>query len=269
MKKPPQAITWLRAAGYQSVSVDLIYGLPLQTEASFAQTIADVITLNPDRLAVFSYAHVPWLKPAQKIFDTRDQLPTTAAKLNMLAEATRALSDASYEHIGMDHFARPDDELAVAHREGTLTRNFQGYTTRAGASLYGFGLSSISQTDGSFRQNHKDIDAYRQAVTAGTLPIERGCLLTDEDRRRRTLIMAIMCRSRVSYRDITEELGIDIASYYAAEIASLDDLEADGLLQRDRDGFDITPVGELFRRIIAMRFDAYLNKVNQRFSKTV
>lgn len=265
-----QAIAWLREAGYQSVSIDLIYGLPLQTPESFAETLEEIIALNPDRLAVFSYAHVPWLKPAQKIFDDRAQLPGTAAKLAMLNTATRALTAAGYVHIGMDHFARPDDELAIAHDEGTLYRNFQGYTTRAGASLYGFGMSSISQTDGSFRQNYKELDDYASAVNRNELPVERGCLLDEDDRNRRAVIMDIMCRKQVNYAALARRLQLDVPQTYAAEIESLSELEADGLLHRQPGGFDITPLGELFRRVIAMRFDAYLGKstVNG-FSKTV
>jgi len=264
-----QAITWLREAGYQSVSVDLIYGLPLQTPESFEQTLAEVIALKPDRLAIFSYAHVPWLKPAQKIFSDRNQLPTTEAKLAMLNAAARALPAAGYLHIGMDHFARPDDELAVAHAEGTLYRNFQGYTTHAGASLYGLGMSSISQTGGSFRQNYKELPAYTEALQAGRLPLERGFLLDEEDKRRRAVIMDIMCRNHVDFADLSKRLGVDVAALYATEIASLDDLEADGLVKRQPASLEITPLGELFRRIVAMRFDAYLDKGPRKFSKTV
>jgi len=265
-----QAVTWLREAGYQSISVDLIYGLPLLTPESFAQTLEEIIALIPDRLAVFSYAHVPWLKPAQKIFDDRAQLPSTEAKLAMLTTAARALTAAGYAHIGMDHFARPDDELAIAHDEGTLYRNFQGYTTRAGASLYGFGMSSISQTDGSFRQNHKELEDYAAALNRNELPIERGCLLSDEDRNRRAVIMDIMCRKNINYADLARRHHLDMPQAYAAEIESLSDLEADGLLHRLPGGIDITPLGELFRRVIAMRFDAYLTKAAPRgFSKTV
>ncbi len=264
-----QAITWLREAGYESVSVDLIYGLPLQTPETFAQTLQEIIALNPDRLAVFSYAHVPWLKPAQKIFDDREQLPTTEAKLAMLATATRALTAAGYVHIGMDHFARPTDELAVAHDEGTLYRNFQGYTTRAGASLYGFGMSSISQTDGSFRQNHKNLEEYAAVLNRGEIPLERGFLLSEDDRQRRAVVMEIMCRNRVDFADLSRRIGLDVRQAYAGELASLDDLAADGLLRIDTEGIDITSLGELFRRIIAMRFDAYLDRGPRKFSRTV
>lgn len=269
LEQTAQAITWLREAGYQSVSVDLIYGLPVQTPESFARTLEQVIALGPDRLAVFSYAHVPWIKPAQKIFDDRRQLPSTEAKLAMLTTAARALTAAGYVHIGMDHFARPDDELARAHDDGTLYRNFQGYTTRAGASLYGFGMSSISQTDGSFRQNFKDLEDYTAAIKRDELPLERGFLLSDEDKRRRAIVMDVMCRQRVDYAALSGRIGLDVAQTYAAEIASLADLEADGLLKRDAGGIDITPLGELFRRIIAMRFDAYLDRGPRKFSRTV
>ena len=264
-----QAIEWLRSSGYQSVSIDLIYGLPVQTEESFARTVEEAIRLNPDRLAIFSYAHVPWIKPAQKIFEQREQLPSTEAKLGMLTTAARLLTAAGYVHIGMDHFSRPGDELAVAHDQGTLHRNFQGYTTRAGASLYGFGMTSISQTNGSFRQNEKELENYATAIRAGRLPVERGFLLSEEDKRRRGVVMDVMCRRRVDYAQLSARIGVDVTAAYATELASLTDLEADGLLVRDATGFSITPLGELFRRIIAMRFDAYLDRGPRKFSRTV
>jgi len=264
-----QAVDWLRAEGYASVSFDLIYGLPLQTPESFAETIDEVLTLRPDRLAVFSYAHVPWIKPAQKIFEQRDQLPGTEEKLAMLMVAIRKLTAAGYAHIGMDHFARPDDELAVAHRGGTLCRNFQGYTTRAGASLYGFGVSSISQTDGSFRQNHKELDAYEAALNAHSLPVERGYLLTTEDQLRRSIISDLMCRGGLDFPGLSRRLGVDFAAAYATELDSLADLEADGLLVRSRDRIRITEIGQLFLRIIAMRFDSHLARRPANYSKTV
>lgn len=264
-----QAVAWLREAGYQSVSIDLIYGLPLQTAESFAKTVDEVIALNPDRLAVFSYAHVPWIKPAQKIFEQRQQLPSTEAKLAMLTTAAHQLVAAGYAQIGMDHFARPDDELAVAFAEGTLHRNFQGYTTRAGASLYGFGMSSISQTDGSFRQNHKELPDYEAAIRAGRLPVERGYLLTEDDRRRRTIITDIMCARGLDFARLSARLGQDFETAYASELASLDDLAADGLVTREPGRVVITALGQLFLRIIAMRFDAHLEKRRTGFSKVV
>jgi oxygen-independent coproporphyrinogen-3 oxidase len=264
-----QAITWLREAGFQSISVDLIYGLPLQTAATFTQTLDEIIALNPDRLAVFSYAHVPWIKPAQKIFDDRAQLPTTEAKLAMLMTAVEKLTAAGYVQIGMDHFARPNDELALAFAAGTLHRNFQGYTTRAGASLYGFGMSSISETAGAFRQNHKDLPDYIAALEAGRLPIERGYLLSDDDRRRRLIISDIMCGKEINFAQLSRRLGLDFATTYATELASLADLEHDQVLVRQPQGLAVTALGRLFLRIIAMRFDAHLAKRPGGFSKTV
>jgi oxygen-independent coproporphyrinogen III oxidase len=264
-----QAFDWMRAEGYRSISVDLIYGLPHQTADSFARTIDEVLTLQPDRLAVFSYAHVPWIKPSQRIFEKQANLPSTEEKLKMLATGVRKLTAAGMVYIGMDHFARADDELAVAQRQGTLQRNFQGYSTHAGSSIYGFGMSSISQTEDSYRQNRKELPAYYAALDAGRLPIERGLILSEEDRIRRHVIMRIMCDRRLDYARLSEQLRVDFRAKFAREIDSLADLEADGLLRRDADGFTVTGVGALLIRIIAMRFDAYLEKGPRRFSRTV
>jgi oxygen-independent coproporphyrinogen-3 oxidase len=264
-----QAFDWMREEGYHSISVDLIFGLPRQTADSFARTIDEVLTLQPDRLAVFSYAHVPWVKPSQRIFEKRANLPSTEEKLKMLSTAVRKLTAAGMVYIGMDHFAWPDDELAVAQREGTLQRNFQGYSTHAGASIYGFGMSAISQTGDSYRQNLKELPDYYAALDAGRLPLERGLILNEEDRIRRQVIMRIMCDRRINYTDLSRRLGVDFAAKFAREIESLSDLEADGLLQRHEDGFVVTGVGAPLIRIIAMRFDAYLEKGPRWFSKTV
>jgi oxygen-independent coproporphyrinogen-3 oxidase len=264
-----QAMEWLRAAGFSSVNVDLIYGLPLQTEASFGKTIDDVLRLGPDRLSVFSYAHVPWLKPAQRIFDDRGELPPPEEKLAMFALAHEKLSGAGYVDIGLDHFARPDDELALAQHSGKLQRNFQGYSTAAGASLYGFGISSISSTADSYRQNFKGLDEWRAALAAGRLPIERGLILNGEDKRRRALVMGLMCERRLNYAELSRELGVDIASRYAAEIAGLADLEADGLLLRTAEGVEVLPRGAPLLRVIAMRFDATLAPGAGHHSKTI
>ena len=251
-----QAVTWLRGAGFRSISVDLIYGLPKQTADSFGRTIDDVLALGPDRLSVFSYAHVPWLRPSQRIFEVRGKLPAPEEKLAMAAVAHEKLTRAGYIDIGLDHFARPDDELAVAQRRGTLQRNFQGYSTAAGASLYGFGVSSISSTADSYRQNFKSLDKWRAALDAGRLPVERGLILTEEDRRRRALIMSLMCDRWLDYAALFDALGVDVPREYAAEIASLTDLEADGVLVRAPEGIEVLPRGVPLLRVIAMRFDA-------------
>jgi len=264
-----QAVEWLRAAGVGSINLDLIYGLPLQTPATFARTMEDVLTLRPERLSVFSYAHVPWMKPAQKIFEHRDQLPAPEEKLAMFALTHERLMDAGYIDIGLDHFARPDDELSVALQEGTLHRNFQGYTTRAGASLYGFGVSSISQTANSYRQNHKTLTAWRDALAAGELPVERGLRLTEEDQRRRELIMDLMCRRELDFADLSRRLNVDVASRYAPELASLVDLEADGLIESDATGVRVTARGAPLLRVVASRFDATFQAATRRHAQAV
>ena len=250
-----RAFAWLREAGFGSINVDLIFGLPRQNAAGFARTIGDVLGLGPDRLSVFSYAHVPWIKPAQRIFDDRAQLPSAEEKLAMFAVAHERLTAAGYVDIGLDHFARPDDSLAVAQRSGTLHRNFQGYTTQAGASLYAFGISSISATETTYRQNHKGLAEWRAALGAGRLPVERGLRLTPEDRRRRTIIMRLMCDRRLDPAALSRELGVDFAGSYAAELTGLDDLRADGLVRIENGVVEVTPAGIPLLRVIAMRFD--------------
>ena len=264
-----QAFAWLREAGFASVNVDLIYGLPLQTPATIRRTIADVLALGPDRLSVFSYAHVPWLKPAQKIFDQRGQLPDAESKLAMFAVAHAELNAAGYVDIGLDHFARPGDELARARAAGTLQRNFQGYSTRAGASLHGLGMSSISSTPDVYFQNHKTLAEYRAALDAGRLPVERGLRLDDEDKRRRAIIMGVMCERRLDYAALSLAFGFDFAAAYAAELDSLDDLEADGIVRRGPGGLEVTPRGAPLLRIVAMRFDAADYAGVRRHSQTV
>lgn len=264
-----QTTAWLRDAGFTSINVDLIHGLPLQTPETFARTLDDVLELRPDRLSVFSYAHVPWIKPAQRIFDDRDQLPSAEQKLAMFALAHTRLTAAGFIDIGLDHFARPDDELARAQRAGTLHRNFQGYSTHADASLYGFGMSAISSTANTYRQNEKTLPAWRAAVAAGRLPIERGLRLTPEDIRRRTIIMRIMCDRRLDFAALSQAFGFDFAELYVNELASLADLEADGIIRHTPGGFEVTPAGAPLLRVVAMRFDTTLSSAAQKHSRTI
>ncbi|HTO03065.1 MAG TPA: oxygen-independent coproporphyrinogen III oxidase, partial [Opitutus sp.] len=264
-----QAFDWLRENGFKSINVDLIYGLPLQTPETFTQTVADVLSLNPDRLSVFSYAHVPWIKPAQKIFDNREQLPGAEEKLTMAAVAQEKLTAAGYIDIGLDHYAKPDDELAVAQREGTLHRNFQGYSTRGGASLYSFGMSSISSTADTYRQNYKTLPEWRAALDAGRLPIDRGLRLTGEDTRRRTIIMRLMCDRRLDFSQLSRLLGVDFAECYASELASLSDLETDGIVVRSDVDVQVTPLGVPLLRVVAMRFDPYVTSAMTQHSRTI
>ena len=264
-----QTMGWLRDAGFRSINVDLIFGLPLQTPESFAATIDEVLGLKPDRLSVFSYAHVPWIKPAQKILEERNDLPDAEAKLAMFAIAHEKLTAAGYMDIGLDHFARPDDELAVAQREGTLHRNFQGYSTHGGASLYAFGISSISSTADSYRQNFKTMEEWHAALDAGRLPVERGLRLTEEDRRRRMVIMRLMCDRRLDFARLSRELGVDFEKYCATELASLTDLEADGIVVRTPGGLSVTRIGAPLLRVVAMRFDPHMRTATTRHSKTI
>jgi oxygen-independent coproporphyrinogen-3 oxidase len=264
-----QTIGWLREHGFSSINVDLIFGLPLQTPTSFAGTISDVLGLSPDRLSVFSYAHVPWIKPAQKIFESREQLPDAESKLTMFAVAHERLTAAGYTDIGLDHFARPDDELSVALGEGTLHRNFQGYSTRGGTSLYAFGMSSISSTANTYTQNLKTLPEWREALAAGKLPVERGLRLTAEDKRRREVIMGLMCERRIDYARMGQRLGLDFASSFAPEIASLSDLEADGIVECDAHGVRVTAIGVPLLRVVAMRFDPTIVAGANQHSKTI
>ena len=250
-----QACAWLRAAGFASLNLDLIFGLPHQHAAGFARTVDEVLALRPDRLSVFSYAHVPWLKPAQRILEQNSPLPSAEEKLAMFAVAHERLTAAGFLDIGLDHFARPGDALAAAQRAGTLHRNFQGYTTCAEASLYGFGVSAISSTTDTYRQNHRELAAWRAALTAGQLPVERGLRLGLEERRRRTIILRLMCDRRLDYATLSRELGVDFPTDYAAELAGLEDLRADGLVRLEAGGLEVTPVGQPLLRVIAMRFD--------------
>ncbi len=264
-----QANQWVRDCGMTSVNFDLIYGLPAQTLDSFSQTIDDVLTLSPDRLAVYSYAHIPWIKPFQKALESK--LPNTETKLQLLQLAIEKLTGAGYVYIGMDHFAKPDDAMAVALADGTLQRNFQGYSTLKGVDLHGFGMSSISHAGGRYFQSEKEIGPYYQALDDGRLPLVRGYNMTDDDKIRYAAIMHIMCNLYVDYAKISAELGVDFTDYFKADLASLEDLEKDGLLQREENGLRVTPLGRLFVRIIAMRFDAYLQAEQRagRYSQTV
>jgi oxygen-independent coproporphyrinogen-3 oxidase len=254
-----QVVRWIREAGFQSLSIDLIYGLPHQTVASFEKTLDEVIELDPDRLAVFSYAHVPWIKPAQKLLQT-EFLPNAETKFQLLKLSIEKLTARGYVYIGMDHFAKATDELAVAQQRHTLQRNFQGYSTRAGADIYGFGNSSISQADGIYWQNQKDLQQFYGSLDTGHHPLSHGYVLTDEDRVRRTTIMRLMCDMGLDFGYMSRLLHVDFARHFADELESLEDLEADGLLERTSSGVTVTETGRLLIRNIAMRFDAYLPK---------
>lgn len=264
-----QTVQWLREEGFKSINIDLIYGLPHQTEATFSRTVEEVLELKPDRFALFSYAHVPWIKPAQKIFDMRGNLPNQETKLAILQRATARFTAHGYVYIGMDHFALEKDELALAQRAGTLQRNFQGYSTQAGADIYALGMSAISQSPNSYRQNEKELPAYYAALDEGRLPLARGYILTEDDKIRRETIMRLMCDGRLGFAEMSAKLGIDFAEYFASALAALRPMKEDGLVEITAAEIAVTPAGRFLVRNIAMVFDAYLERKNARYSKTV
>lgn len=265
-----QAMDWMRELGYRSINLDLIYGLPRQTPETFNETVDTVLGMDPDRLAVFSYAHVPWIKPAQKILEEKI-LPSPESKLEVLKLVIEKLTAGGrYVYIGMDHFAKPTDELAVAQRNKQLQRNFQGYSTRAGSDIYGFGMSAVSQTDDMYWQNEKDLAAYQMAVDAGQVPHHKAYILTDEDKLRRETIMRAMCNLSLDFAEMSRRFRIRFEEHFANEIASLAPFEADGLVKRNSGGFEITESGRFFIRNIAMCFDGTLAPVGERrHSKTI
>jgi len=257
-----------RELGFRSLNLDLVYGLPRQTLESFGETLRTVTELRPDRLAIYSYAHVPWLKGHQRKIDT-GELPQAETKAELLATAVRTLSAAGYVPIGMDHFALPDDELARAAREGGLWRNFMGYTVRRGNDLIGFGLSAIGDLDGTFFQNHRKLHAYERAAEEGGLTTERGYAPTPDDRLRRHVITELMCNFRLDLADVERRFGIRFDETFRRELEELRPLEEDGLVRVE--GGAITVMEPLFVRNVCMVFDAYLgrHKGRQRWSRTV
>ena len=264
-----EVIGWIRAAGFQSLSIDLIYGLPFQTEESFRKTLDLVLSLNPDRLALFSYAHVPWIKPAQRLLKD-ETMPSAQTKLAILKLSVETLTREGYAYIGMDHFAKQCNELDVAQREGKLQRNFQGYSTRAGVDIYGFGNSAISQTRDMYWQNEKDLSMYYARLDQGKLPIANGYVLNQDDQIRRETIMRIMCDMELDFASMSARLSVNFQTYFERELNALRALEADGLVRFSAAGFEVTDLGRLLVRNIAMCFDRYLSpKTEGVYSRTI
>jgi len=260
-----------RQLGFDSINVDLIYGLPLQTAERFAHTVEQVVALAPDRVAMFSYAHVPWLRKQQGALATR--LPEGMEKFHIFRAGLEHFLDAGYLYIGMDHFARPNDELAVAQRHRTLHRNFQGYTTKAGADLYGMGVSAISGIGACYAQNDRDVTPYRERVERRGIATMRGYRLSDDDVLRRAVISRILCHGVLHTKEIEQEFGIDFDTTFAPEIARLAPFVSDGLLDLDGGVIRTSLLGRIFIRNIAMVFDPYLEKQKLEsrplFSKTL
>ena len=259
-----------RANGFKSVSIDLIYGLPHQTVMGFNRTLERVLAMDPERLSIYNYAHLPSLfKPQRRIAEP--DLPSADSKLQILALAIKKLTEAGYVFIGMDHFAKPDDELAVAQRQGRLHRNFQGYSTYADCDMLSFGISSISKVGPTYSQNVKTLDEYYDRLDARMLPVFRGIELNADDILRRSIIQALMCHFELSLESIESAHLIDFHRYFAAELDDLKEMERAGLLKVERDWITVLPPGRLLVRIIAMVFDRYLRADRQRtrYSKVI
>lgn len=262
---------WARELGFASVSYDLIYGLPYQNLTQFERTIRQVIALGPDRISLFSYAHVPWKKKHQRLI-REEWLPRPAEKLQLFLQAVELLTtEGGYRYIGMDHFARPDDPLSQALDEGTLQRNFQGYSTHGGTELYAFGISAISQLCNAYVQNVLTLPEYYEALDKELLPVGKGYLLTDEDRLRRHVIMSLMCHFRLDIPAVEQRFGIDFTAHFAEALAQLQEMEDDGLVVRTPEAITVTERGRFFIRNVAMAFDAYLSTTANRplYSQTV
>jgi oxygen-independent coproporphyrinogen-3 oxidase len=260
-----------RNLGFDSINVDLIYGLPYQTAETFAHTVDQIIELAPDRIALFSYAHVPWLKKQQGSFAAH--LPEGMQKFEIFRTGLLKLVEAGYLYIGMDHFAKPGDELATAQANRTLHRNFQGYTTKAGADLYGMGVTAISGFSDAYAQNFRELAAWEKAVAERGMATMRGYHLSAEDRLRREVISRMLCHTVIPKREISEAFAIDFDEHFAPELQRLELPREDGLLTTDRDEIRATWLGRIFIRNLAMLFDPYLEQqqLNAKplFSKTL
>src|SRR5271170_33171 len=261
----------LRKLGFDPVNVDLIYGLPYQTADTFAHTVDQILTLAPDRVALFSYAHVPWLKKQQNSFE--GHLPEGMQKFEIIRTGLLKFLEAGYLYIGMDHFAKPGDELATAQQNRTLHRNFQGYTTKAGADLYGMGITAISGIQNAYAQNQRDIPTWEKAVNERGIATMRGYHLSEDDRLRRTVISRLLCHTIVLKDEISQEFNIDFDHYFADELTRLEPFREDGLILLTPNEIRTTPLGRIFIRNAAMIFDPYLEKqrLNAKplFSKTL
>jgi len=260
-----------RQLGFESINVDLIYGLPYQTPESFAHTVAQIIGLGPDRIALFSYAHVPWLKKQQGSFI--GHLPEGMVKFEIFRTGLLKFVEAGYLYIGMDHFAKPGDELAVSQQKRTLHRNFQGYTTKAGADLYGMGITAISGIQSAYAQNHRDIPSWQKAVDERGLATMRGYHLSEEDCLRRAVISRLLCHTVLVKDEISREFGIDFDEHFAEELRRFEPFREDGLVLLENGEIRATWLGRIFIRNLAMVFDPYLEKqqlaAKPLFSKTL
>jgi oxygen-independent coproporphyrinogen III oxidase len=260
-----EMVATARQLGFESVNVDLIYGLPQQTPESFSQTIEQVVALRPDRIALYAYAHLPGrFKPQRRIASA--ELPAAPARVAMFVKSLSALRAAGYVYIGMDHFALPDDCLAVAKRQGRLHRNFQGYSTQPDCDLVGLGVSAIGKIGATYSQNAKTLSEYYDHLDQGRLPVARGIALSRDDLVRKAAILAIMCQGQLQFESMELAYLIDFRSYFAPELRALAQLAEDGLVSLDKEGVQVTDQGWYFVRAVAMVFDRYLQTARDRAS---
>ena len=260
-----------RDAGIKSINIDLIYGLPHQTKETFAKTIRDIVKLDPDRLAVFNYAHVPWMMKTQRKFDETTFAPPST-KLEILKDTIEFFGSVGYKMVGMDHFAKPQDELFKAIQKEELHRNFQGYTTKGGADLVGIGVTSIGDGVDYYAQNFKTLSEYEAAIDAGNLPVFKGYSLSDDDILRQYVIMELMANFALDMKKVEKKFNIDFKEYFSDALESLKEFEDAELLSIKDDKISVTQTGSMLIRNISMPFDAYLNKLpedKRRFSKTI
>jgi oxygen-independent coproporphyrinogen-3 oxidase len=265
-----QTVQWVRELGFKSINLDLIYGLPFQTVKSFADTVEKIIDIAPDRIAVFNYAHVPWMKKHMALIHQED-LPAPEVKLDILKTTIEQLTGAGYVFIGMDHFAKPDDDLSIALKEKKLYRNFQGYSTNADADLYAFGITGISQLQNVYAQNYKTEKEYYKVLDEETLPINKGYQLTADDHIRRFVIMRLMCDFELDFAKVEEKFKINFKDYFSWGLNNLKEMEADGLVEIRDNGIKVKDMGRLLIRNIAMNFDGFIERKEDtaKYSRTV
>ncbi|MHB8853937.1 MAG: oxygen-independent coproporphyrinogen III oxidase [Ignavibacteriaceae bacterium] len=265
-----QTVKWVRELGFNSINLDLMYGLPFQTIDSFSETVDKMIDISPDRIAVFNYAHVPWVKKHMALIHPED-LPHPEVKLEILKMTIEKLTSAGYVFIGMDHFAKPDDELAIALNEKKLYRNFQGYSTHAGSDLYAMGITAISQLQNVYAQNFKTEKEYFNSIDNEKLPVAKGYRLSDDDILRREVIMKLMCNFELDFSEIEKQFNINFKEYFAWGLSNLKEMQKDELLLLDDKKIEVTQMGKLLIRNIAMNFDGYIERKEDtaKYSRTV
>jgi oxygen-independent coproporphyrinogen-3 oxidase len=265
-----QTVQWVRELGFSSINLDLMYGLPFQTIKTFEETVEKVIDISPDRIAVFNYAHVPWMKKHMALIHPED-IPAPETKLEILKMTIEKLTSAGYVFIGMDHFAKPDDELAIALREKKLYRNFQGYSTHSGSDLYAMGVTAISQLKNIYAQNIKTEKEYFDAIDKEILPVTRGYYLTQDDHIRRDVIMQIMCNFELDIPLIEKKHNMDFNKYFSWGLGNMKEMEADNLIKVTESKIEVSEMGKLLIRNIAMNFDGYIERKEDtaKYSRTV